>query len=148
MNGAKVPPVAVGDLVLTPAHVLRGDATIGEVAEALVRERVPSLLLGDGVAIVSEHDVVRAVARGRGAHEPAALVATPDPIAVSRDAAVLEAVEVMLRHGIRAIVVVDERSRPFGMLTLVRAVETLLAFDEIPPWLAGLRVALRVEMDR
>lgn len=142
------PRLVVRDLHLLPTPCLPAHATIGEVAEALVRERVPALLLGDGEAIVSEHDVVRAVARGRAVSDAATRIATPDPIAVSSDATVLEAVEVMLRHGLRAVVVVDERLRPGGMLTLVQAVAALLALSEVPPWLSGLRVALRVEMER
>lgn len=142
------PRLAVHDLPLLPTPCLSVDATIGLVAEAIVRERVPALLLGDGEAIVSEHDIVRAVARGRSVHEPALVIATPDPIAIARDASVLEAVELMLRHGLRALVVVDRRARPVGMLTLVCAVEALLAIEEVPAWLSGLRVALRVEMDR
>ena len=66
---------------------------------------------------------------------------------MSSAATVLEAVEVMLRHGLRAVVVVDDAARPVGMLTLVHAVEALLAVAEVPAWLSGLRIALRVEMD-
>ncbi|MFA5885580.1 MAG: CBS domain-containing protein [Acidimicrobiia bacterium] len=142
------PRLAVRDLTLVPTPSLSIGATIGDVAAALVRERVPALLLGSGEAIVSEHDIVRAVARGRAPSEPARLFATPDPIAVSTDAPALEAVEVMLRHGLRAVVVVDDARRSVGMLTLVHAVEALLAVAEVPAWLSGLRIALRVEMDR
>jgi len=140
--------LTVHELPLLPTPCLPADATIGAVAEALVRERVPALLLGNGEAIVSEHDIVRAVARGRAVSEPALVIATPDPIAVAHDAPVVEAVELMLRHGLRAVVVVDGGPRPLGMLTLVRAVEALLAIEEMPAWLSGLRIALRVEMDR
>jgi len=141
------PRLTVRDLTLLPTPRVPFGASIAEVASTLVRDRVPALLLGDGRAIVSEHDVVRAVARGRDPHEPAALIATPDPIAIDIDATVLEAVEVMLRHGLRAVIVVD-RARPQGMLTLVHAVEALLSPAEVPAWLSGLRIALRVEMDR
>lgn len=142
------PRITVRELTLLPTPGLWIGATIGEAAEAIVRERVPAVLLGTGQAIVSEHDIVRAVARGRDNTEPACLIATPDPIGVAATASVLEAVELMLRHGLRAVVVVDEPGSPVGMLTLVHAVEALLAVAEIPPWLSGLRFALRVEMDR
>jgi len=142
------PRVTVGELTLSPAYELRPDATIRDVAEVLVRERVPAALLGAALAIVSEHDVVRAVARGRSVDERAAFVATPDPIGVARETPVLEAAEIMLRQGLRALVVVDGSGRAIGMLTLVHAVEALFAVDEVPAWLSGLRVALRVQMEQ
>lgn len=142
------PRLAVRDAPLRAPLELPLDATIGDVARTLVRERAPALLLGEGQAIVTEHDVVRAVAQGRAPDEPAADIATPDPVAVTGDAAVLEAIELMLRHGLRALVVVDREGRPYGMLTLVAAVEAFLGLAEVPPWLVGLRLALRVDVER
>jgi CBS domain-containing protein len=48
----------------------------------------------------------------------------------------------MLRHGVRHLVVRDAAGRPRGVLTLTIAAWAALGADDVPTWLAGLRAVL------
>jgi CBS domain-containing protein len=133
----EAPLVEVTDLAL--------DASLRTAARAMVVRRTPAVLVG-GQAILTEPDVVRAVAEGHDLDEAAVCVATPDPLTVTGHATLLEAIDGMLRRRVRTLVVVDDHGHPVGILTLFAAVGALLETNDVPPWLAGLRVALRVEI--
>ena len=71
------------------------------------------------VGVLTDRDIViRAIARGRDPQTTVAGdVASTAPITVARDASLDDAAKLMGRHGVRRLFVVDEESRPTGILT-------------------------------
>ncbi|HXY93546.1 MAG TPA: CBS domain-containing protein, partial [Acidimicrobiia bacterium] len=102
------PTTSLAELELVPAVVAADDATLREVAGLMVASGVSAVLVGGAHSIITERDVVRAMARGVPCDEPASPYATADPLLVLDSSSVMEALGVMLDRGIRNIVVVSE----------------------------------------
>lgn len=145
MNPDGSPTVRVCDVRLFPAVVLHERDTLEDAAQAMLRSRAPAVLVGARNAILTEHDIVRAVARADTPGAAVAPFATPDPVSIDPCATALEAIDAMMRHGHRVLLVHDGHE-PVGFISLLDACATLLAHRDVPTWLTGLRVALRVEI--
>ncbi|AET31793.1 putative signal-transduction protein [Pyrobaculum ferrireducens] len=117
-------------------------ATIREVAVELAKNRVGLAVLTardnpkKPVAVVSERDVLRAVAQRLDLDGPASSIANP-PITVLDTDPVRVAAEKMRRHNIRHVVVVDRNGDLVGVLSIrdlcfERAILIELAAAEAP----------------
>ncbi|GEM_PF-1881262 len=140
------PGTLLSQLELRPPVALPPDATISDAARAMMGAGVSAVVLAPGGAVITERDLVHALASGLPPTASAAAVASPEPLVVNEEASALEALATMLRHGFRHLVVVDRAGRPRSLLTLSEAAAVVLGGVEVPPWLAGLRLALHVEM--
>lgn len=140
------PATRLCDLALSEPIWLGGEATIREVAQAMARTGASAAMIGIGPAIVSERDVVRAVARGEPGDAPAHTIAVPEVVVIERAAPAIEALAAMLEHGIRHLVVVDAGGKPCGMVSLRAAAEAVFGQVDSPPWLSALRFALHAEI--
>lgn len=145
MTPEGAPTVRVCDVRLFPVVVLHERATLEDAAQAMLRSRAPAVLVGARGAILTEHDIVRAVARADTPRAAVAAFATPDPVTIDPCATALEAIDSMMRHGHRVLLVHDGRDA-VGFVSLLDACAALLAHRDVPTWLTGLRVALRVEV--
>ncbi|MCU7786383.1 CBS domain-containing protein [Pyrobaculum sp. 3827-6] len=134
--------LAVRDLLKRPAVSLPETATIREVAVELAKNRVGLAVLTardnpkKPVAVVSERDVLRAVAQRLDLDGPASSIANP-PITVLDTDPVRVAAEKMRRHNIRHVVVVDRNGDLVGVLSIrdlcfERAILIELAAAEAP----------------
>jgi CBS domain-containing protein len=140
------PGALVGELSLAPPVLVERDATIQEAAAVMVENGLSAVLVGGEDAILSEHDVVDAMAKRLDPDSPARLIATYGPFVVLDSCPVLEALRVMLEHSLRTLVVVRDDGSALGLLTLTEAAASVLADARLPAWLHGLRLALRVEV--
>jgi CBS domain-containing protein len=107
-------------LASRPPVTARPDISIKEAAAVMARRRIGLLVLveGDGIyGVVSERDIVRAVAGGVDMGRPVALIATRDVVTVDADAPVAEAARLMYSRGIRHLVV-TEGGRLYGVLSV------------------------------
>ena len=145
MNHDGIPTVRVSDVGIHPVVVVHEQATLEAAAQAMLRSRTPAVLVGGRNAILTEHDIVRAVARGDAPRAAVAPFATPDPVTIDPCATALEAIDTMMRYGHRVLVVHDGRES-IGFVSLLDTCAALLAHRDVPTWLTGLRVALRVEI--
>ncbi|HUV09451.1 MAG TPA: CBS domain-containing protein [Acidimicrobiia bacterium] len=139
------PTVRVCDVRLFPVVILHERATLEDAAQAMLRTHAPAVLVGARGAILTEHDIVRAVARADAPRAAVSAFATPDPVTIDPCATALEAIDAMMRHGHRVLLVHDGRES-VGFVSLLDACAALLAHRDVPTWLTGLRVALRVEV--
>jgi CBS domain-containing protein len=147
VTGAPEPPgVLVRELPLLQAETVAPHVSLQESARVMLRTRTPAVLIEGSGSILTEHDLVRALARGDSPQAAAVAVASPQPLAIDAEATVLEAVDTMLAHRFRVLVVLDGRGESIGFVTLLDAASALLERAEIPTWLSGLCFALRVEM--
>jgi len=145
MTTTETTALRVADLPLLPPVMVEATATLQDAARAMLRARTPAVLVEGSGAIITEHDLARALARGDSPRAAACAFATPEPRAISADAAVLAAVDLMLAHGHRVVVVEDVVGAPTGFVTLVVAAAALLGERGVPSWLSSLRHALHVE---
>ena len=90
---------------------VRADATLFELADALVAADVGALAVGDGddlLAVVSERDVVRALADRRDPSTTKAIdVAHRSVVWCAVDSTVAEVAEEMMEHYVRHVFVED-----------------------------------------
>jgi CBS domain-containing protein len=99
-KGTEVVSVGPGDPVLAVARVL----TERGIGAALVRDRAGRVL-----GIISERDIVRGMAnQGQGTTQlPAERLMTRDLVTVTRNTAVAEAMELVTRHRVRHLPVIE-----------------------------------------
>jgi CBS domain-containing protein len=98
-----------------------GDAPLGELAGIMAKHRVHAVAVtnGDGeqiVAVASDLDVIAAAASGK---EPTAgQIAATEPLAISANAPIQSAAQMMTEHGVAHLVVVDAAGGdPVGILS-------------------------------
>lgn len=132
-------------LDLEPVIVLPRDISLRRAASAMATTSTTAVLIdGTPVRILTERDVVRAMASGRTGDDLAREVATPDPLVIPERGTVLEAAETMVHHHIGHLVIVDEELHPIAIVSARRVADALLCTLERPPWIGALRVALRI----
>ncbi|HXX72649.1 MAG TPA: CBS domain-containing protein [Candidatus Acidoferrales bacterium] len=103
--------IKVGDTVLTAAKLLvQNNIGLLVVTEAATDGRL--------VGVISERDIIRVVASGRGLEVPVKDVCTKSVVTVHGKSDVAEAAKAMNRHGIRHVVVVDDGGRPIGVVSM------------------------------
>ncbi len=120
-------------------------ATLRDVASAMAAASVSAVIVGGDAAIVTERDVVCAVARGEVPGTPAVDLATHETAQFPGDGPVLGALAEMLHAGLRHLVIVDRGGVPCAVLPLSAAAAFVLDLAEVPSWVSALRVVLRVE---
>ncbi len=134
--------IRTADLLKRPTVSLPETAAIREVAVELAKNRVGLAVLTAKdnpkrpVAVVSERDVLRAVAERRDLDGPAMAIANK-PITVLDTDPVRVAAEKMRRHNIRHVVVVNKDGELIGVLSIrdlcfERAILLELAAAEVP----------------
>jgi CBS domain-containing protein len=99
-------------------------ATLKQAAEIFVREKIGLLVVASSVspvraeAVISERDVVRAVAAGTTLNAPLDSVSTKKLISVKRSANLSKAARLMFENNIRHLVVENEDGTLFGVLSI------------------------------
>jgi CBS domain-containing protein len=107
----------------TPVTISPG-ATIRQAAEVFAREKIGLLVVATSVspvkaqAVISERDVVRAVAKGTALGAQLDTIATKKLISVRRSDRASKAVRLMMDNGIRHLVVENDDGTLFGVLSI------------------------------
>jgi CBS domain-containing protein len=97
------------------------NATLHQVAQRLAAESVGALVVIDGdrvAGIISERDVVRAVASGKDLESTtAAELGTRRVVTCTPDTTIHAAAQLMMEHYVRHLLVEDHTGRPIGMIS-------------------------------
>lgn len=99
-------------------------ATIRQAAEVFSREKIGLLVVaspGDPLraqAVISERDVVRAVAKGTALTGTLDTIATKKLIGVKRSDQASKAVRLMMENGIRHLIVENDDGTLFGVVSI------------------------------
>ena len=111
-------------LIRRPPVTVSGNATIKQAAEVFAREKIGLLVVASSIspvkalAVVSERDVVRAVAAGTSLGAKLESVATKKLVSVKRSDMPSKAVRLMMENGIRHLVVENDDGTLFGVLSI------------------------------
>ncbi|MFP3192852.1 MAG: CBS domain-containing protein, partial [Thermoproteus sp.] len=113
----------ISSLIRGKALVLRRDATLREAVRVMADHNIGLLPIVDDegrpLAVISERDVVRALAAGASLDSPVLATARRRPlITVTPDADVYEAMVKMRRGGVRHLLVVDREGRLVGVVSI------------------------------
>ena len=127
----------VGDLVSRAPVSIRAGASVLEAARLMTAERISSVLVTDGealVGILTDRDLrTRVLAAAVDPGSPVSTVMTPDPATVRPDAPAMEALLELVRRNIHHLPVVED-DRPAGMIT---ATDLLRLQQANPVFLVG-----------
>jgi CBS domain-containing protein len=100
--------------------------TLREVASIMEDMRLSCVLVGPGRHLVTEHDLAGGLAAGLMADSSVDQVATRMPIWATSSSTLLDAIEMMVKHGIRHLLVLAADGTALGVLSLSTATEALL----------------------
>ena len=111
-------------LVRRSPVTISSTATIKQAAEVFTREKIGLLVVASSVspvkaeAVISERDVVRAVAKGTQLGAQLDTIATKQLVSVKRSDRPSKAVRLMTEMGIRHLVVENDDGTLFGVLSI------------------------------
>jgi len=111
-------------LVRKTPVTISSNATIRQAAEVFAREKIGLLVIAGSVspvraeAVISERDVVRAVAKGTSLTASLDTIATKKLVSVRRSDPPSKAVRLMMENGIRHLVVTNDDGTLFGVLSI------------------------------
>ncbi|HME19512.1 MAG TPA: CBS domain-containing protein [Nitrososphaerales archaeon] len=111
-------------LIRRPPVTISGNATIRQAAEVFAREKIGLLVVASSIspvkalAVISERDIVRAVAAGTSLGAQLETIATKKLIRVKRSDMPSKAVTLMMENGIRHLVVENDDGSLFGVLSI------------------------------
>lgn len=111
-------------LVRRAPVTISSSGTIKQAAEVFAREKIGLLVIASSIspvkalAVISERDVVRAVAAGTPLGSQLETVATKKLIRVKRSDMPSKAVKLMMENGIRHLVVENDDGTLFGVLSI------------------------------
>ena len=113
----------VGSLLKGGSLVLQRNATLQETVRIMAERNVGLLPMVDDegrpLAVISERDVIKALAAGASLDDPALAAARREPlITVTPDVDVHEALVKMRRGGVRHLLVVDKERRLVGVVSI------------------------------
>ena len=119
----------VDDLELRPVVTVGAQAPLYQVARVMRAHDISALVVGrpgELISIVTERDLTQALADGHPPATDVRTIASPLPITVSPDATAVDAAALMLRHGVRHLVVVRGR-HAVGVLSMRIVLAALVA---------------------
>jgi CBS domain-containing protein len=98
--------------------------TVLTAAKLMVQNNIGLLVVTDRradgklVGVISERDIIRMIASGRTLEIPVNEVCTRNVVTVRGNSDVAEGAKAMNKHGIRHVVVVDDSSKPVGVVSM------------------------------
>jgi CBS domain-containing protein len=117
----------LGQLALRPPLRVDRSTTVRAVAGLLEDEGATcALVSADGPAVVTDHDLAGALAAGLSPEAPVGQLASRSPVWATTATTVVDAVRLMVDHGIRHLVVLEPGGTVRGLLGLAEATRALL----------------------
>ncbi|MFN4046488.1 MAG: CBS domain-containing protein [Acidilobaceae archaeon] len=116
-------PLRVSDVMSAPPITVNDMTPIEEVAKIMNDNNVGSVMIVDSQGklkgIITERDIIKVLAHARSwTGMPAYMVMTENPLTISPEAPIENALEIMRNANVRHLPVVDKNGRPVGMVSL------------------------------
>ncbi len=111
------------DIITRPLVSITWERTVLEAARVMVENNLGLLVVCDpednGLrGVVSERDIIRSVAAGKDATMKVESISTPNVVTVKWNSEIADAAKAMNKHRIRHVVVVDDASKPIGVVSM------------------------------
>jgi CBS domain-containing protein len=113
-----------GDIITRPLITIPSGTTLLDAAKLLVENNIGLLVICDAAdktkiaGVISERDIIKSMVSGKPLNALVHDVSTKQVIAVKADSDVAEIARAMNKHRIRHVVVIDEHSRPIGVVSM------------------------------
>ncbi len=114
----------VGDIIQRPLVTIPSGTTMLDAAKLMVENNMRLPAICDTrdktklAGVVSERDIMKAIASGKKLTAPIDEVSTKQVITVKARSEVAEAAKAMNKHRIRHVVVVDEQGKLIGVVSM------------------------------
>jgi len=114
----------VQDIIQRPLVTIPSGTTMLDAAKLMVENNMGLLVICDTrdktklAGVVSERDIMKAIASGKKLTAPIDEVSTKQVITVKASSNVAEAAKAMNKHRIRHVVVVDEQGKLVGVVSM------------------------------
>jgi CBS domain-containing protein len=118
------------ELVRRKPITISGEATIHDVVKIMAEQNIGFLVVvenGRMVGVLSEKDVVRSLAERGNLSVKVSDICKRDIITLQEDATLEEAAEMMGKHGIRHVVVVNKSGELIGVVSVRDLIQELYA---------------------
>lgn len=130
------PATRIGDFPLRQTVWVDPGATVRAAAQLMRSEHVSSLVVRtEPPSLVTERDLVRALAELGDPATPVSAVATRSPVWAPPTLSPAHAAAIMVRVGVRHLVVVAESGEPAGVVSIREALAALLPAADPDGWL-------------
>jgi CBS domain-containing protein len=103
---------------------ISAEKTVKAAAKLMVEKNIGLLVVtqtGDNgklIGVISERDIIRVIASGRSLELQVGDASTRNAVTVTLDSDVAEAAKAMNKHAIRHVVVVDDKGKPAGVVSM------------------------------
>ena len=129
-------PLRVSDLMSTPPITAGEETPIEEIAKIMWDNKIGSVMIVDDegvlVGIITERDILYSVANNKvGKGLPAYMIMTENPVTVSPDTLIIDAISKMRKANVRHLPAVNGSNKPLGMLSLRDITDALLTLFHI-----------------
>ncbi|MEM2095051.1 MAG: CBS domain-containing protein [Candidatus Caldarchaeum sp.] len=111
----------IKELIRKRPITVNGDATLHDVIKLMAEQNIGFLVVVEGndiVGVFSERDVIRSLAEEKNLDKKVKEITRTDIIKLRSDKTIEDAAQVMGKHRIRHIVVVDERDKLVGVVSV------------------------------
>ena len=114
----------VGSIVQRPLLTISSNATVLDAAKIMVEKNIGLLVVYEAkdksklAGVISERDIMKTLASGGELNTSVGGVSTKQVVTVKSSSEVAEAAKAMNKHGIRHVVVVDEKGNPSGVVSM------------------------------
>jgi CBS domain-containing protein len=114
----------LGDILQRPLVMIPSGSTMLDAAKLMVGNNMGLLVISDSkertnlAGVISERDIMKAIASGKKMTVAVDEVSTKNVITAKASADVAEAAKAMNKNKIRHVVVVDERGKPIGVVSM------------------------------
>ncbi len=134
-----------GSLKTVKPPVVSGFISIAEAARVMVSSNLDFILVDheSGLGLLTVRDMIRAIEPGE-AREPAIRYSTPRYPSVRSDSKVLDVVKAMGLHGVRSVLVLEDR-RVVGVIPSLSVIDSLARFGFHTLWDEVMSVTMPVE---
>ena len=114
----------VSQIVTRPLIAIAAGRTVLDAAKLMLEKNIGLLVIIHGqdstkvVGVISERDIIRTIASGRTLSMPVDDVCTKRVVTVYGNSDVAEAAKAMNKNRIRHVVVVDDKGKPIGVVSM------------------------------
>lgn len=130
-------------LIVRPAVTIPASRTLGDAVERMRAAGVSALVVGDQRGIVTERDLLWALAAGSTLDETVGRIATADPVVVPATTTVIAAAGLMLNEHLRHLLV-EQEDGTISVVSIRDITALLLQAADPRLWLESLRFVLDV----